>query len=87
MLNINDIPSSGLKIFISELSKKHGVRYARTGSTVLAQAITRLSDDDIAPDDTEKLVIALKKAKVINGSEMLTLLGRYFDENRHVRSL
>jgi hypothetical protein len=50
----------------------------------LAQTITRLADDDVKPDETEKLVIALRRANVIDGSQMLILLGRYFDETQHV---
>jgi hypothetical protein len=36
-------------------------------------------------DATEKLVIALRRAKVINGAAMVTMLGRYFEETRDVR--
>ena len=48
----------------------------------LAEVITRLSDDEVKPDETEKLVIALRLANVIDGPTMVTLLGRYFDETR-----
>jgi len=80
-----EIPHQGLKAFIADLARRHGVAYERTPSSVLAQVITRLSDDDVKPDATERLVIALRRAKIINGSTMVTMLGRYFDETRNVR--
>jgi transposase len=36
---------------------------------------TRLADDDVKPDETDKLVIALRRANVIDGREMVRLLG------------
>ncbi len=79
-----DIPLTGLGTFVANLAKRHGITYVRTGSSALAEVITRLSDDEVKPDETEKLVIALRRAKVIDGSTMVTLLGRYFDEARGV---
>lgn len=48
----------------------------------MAEVITRLSDDEAAPDETEKLVIALRRAEVIDDPTMVTQLGRYLDELR-----
>ena len=79
-----EIPLTGLGTFVANLAKRHGITYVRTGSSALAEVITRLSDDEVKPDETEKLVIALRRAKVIDGSTMVTLLGRYFDEARGV---
>lgn len=78
-----DIPMTGLSAYIANLAKQHGVVYVKTGSSALAQVITRLAGDDGNPDETERLVIALRRAIVINGRIMVTLLGRYFDETRH----
>ncbi len=57
--------------------------YVKTGSNALAQVITRLAGYDGNPDETEKLVIALRRANIINGPTAVTLLGRYFDELRN----
>ena len=68
---------------IAKLAEQHGVEYVETGNSALARVITYLSDDDTpvgGPDRTEKLVIALRKAKVISGRTMVELLGDYFDE-------
>lgn len=56
--------------------------YVRDGYSALAEVITRLSDDEVVPDETEKLVIELRRAEVIDGQTMVTLLGRYLDEQR-----
>lgn len=81
-LRVEDIPSTGLKAFIADLAARHGVSYVETNSSRLAQLFTELSGDDVKPDDTEKLVIALRKADVIDGPLMVALLGAYFDETR-----
>jgi hypothetical protein len=36
-----------------------------------------LADDDVRSDETEDLLVALKRANVINGPTMVDLLGRY----------
>lgn len=77
-----DIPTTGLSAYIADLAKRHGIVYVKTGSSALAEVITRLAGDDVKPEETEKLVIALRRANVINGRIMVTLLGRYFDETR-----
>jgi len=79
-----DIPVTGLSDYVANLAQRHGVAYVKTGSSALAEVITRLASDDVKPDETEKLVIALRRANVINGQIMVTLLGRYFDETRNV---
>ena len=82
-----DIPTAGLSAYIANLAKRHGVAYVQTGTSALAEVFTRLSGDEVNPDETERLVIALRRAKVIDGKTMVTLLGRYFGEARNVRSL
>lgn len=81
-VNVSDIPMIWLNAYIAELAKRHGVVYVETASGALAQAITHLAGDDGNPDETEKLVIAQRRANVINGPTAVTLLGRYFDETR-----
>lgn len=83
-LLVEDIPTTGLRSYISKLASDSGVQYVRDGYSVMAQVITRLADDEVRPDETEQLVIALRRSKVIDGATMVTLLGRYFDETQHV---
>lgn len=86
-MQTKEIPQVGLGAFIADLAMRYGVEYVRTGSSALAEVVTRLAGDDVKPDETEKLVIALRRANVIDGRTMVTLLGRYFDEMRDVRPL
>lgn len=64
---------------ILRLAKQHNVRYHHTPEDELAEVATRLAGDDVVPDEIEDLVVALKRAGAINGSEMVTLLGGYLD--------
>lgn len=82
-LNLNDIPPIGVSAFVADLAMRHGVEYVRTGSSAFAEVVTRLAGDDVTPDDTENLIIALRRADIIDGRTMVTLLGRYFDEMRN----
>ena len=75
-------PKTGLRTFIASFAERHGVSSVRSGSSALADIITRLAGDEPKPDNTEKLVIALRRAKVIDGRTMLELLSRYFAETR-----
>ena len=78
------IPKTGIASFVVELAQQHGVVYRRTGLSEFAQAISRMAGDEGAPDQIERLVIALRQAKVIDGSTMVEILGRYLDETREV---
>lgn len=62
---------------IEELACKHGVVYVPTPSDELAKVLTRLSDDSVVPDQIEDLIVSLRRANVIDGAQMATLLGRY----------
>lgn len=86
-MTTSNIPTSGLADFITDLAQKYGIQYARTPNDALADVITRLADDVIVPDETENLVVALKRAHVIDGQTMVTLLGNYFDELKHIQAV
>lgn len=80
MLNIDRIPAELIPSFASHLAAKNGVTYKRNNESVLAEIITSLSDDDVNPDDTQKLLIALTRANVISGHDMVLLLSKYLNE-------
>lgn len=61
--------------------------YIKTPSDYLAEVITNLSDDDVVTDDVEDLIVALKRAHVINAETMVALLGNYLNEKQNVRSI
>jgi hypothetical protein len=59
MINLENIPTTGVNLFVADLARQHGITYVRTNSSALAEVITSLSGDDVMPDGTEDLVIAL----------------------------
>jgi len=79
---IYNMPTKDFAQYIQDLAKKHGVKYIRTGNDALAEVITRLSDDDIDFDNTENTIVALKRAGIIDGKEMVKLLGGYLNEKK-----
>jgi hypothetical protein len=79
-LTTTHIPTSGLKEFVANFARKHGVRYVETHGDTLADVITRLTGDVVVTDATEDLIVALKRAGVIDGQAMVTLLGNYLAE-------
>ena len=81
---LSHIPSVGVGPFIANLAKRHGVTFAKTGSDAVAGVITRLADDEVITDETEDLIVALRRAHVIDGPTMISLLGHYLDEKRQV---
>jgi hypothetical protein len=81
---IANIPASNVAGYITGLAAQHGVTYVKTPLDELAQVITRLADDEVSTDATEDLIVALKRAHVIDVNTMVVLLGRHLDERLHV---
>ncbi|MFN5349235.1 MAG: hypothetical protein ACK5A0_06820 [Polaromonas sp.] len=87
MMITSEFPTTGVATFVADVARRHGVSYVRSSNDALADFITRFSDDEVATDQTEDLIVALKRSKVIDGSQMVALLGNYIDEAKHVRSV
>ncbi|WP_052166536.1 DUF4187 domain-containing protein [Methylobacter tundripaludum] len=75
-----DIPTTGLAKYITDLAKQHNVAYVKTLADEWADTITGLSDDSIESDDIEDLLLALKRAEILNIDDMLSLLVNYLRE-------
>ncbi|MFB2765068.1 hypothetical protein [Marinobacter shengliensis] len=69
-----------IRSYVIDLAAQHGIHYQATPADELAIVATRLAGDDVVTDEIENLIVALKRAGAINGSEMVALLGRYLDE-------
>ena len=69
-----------VKSQVELLAKVNGVTYKRTRLDVLADDITRLSGDDVVIDDTGHLIIALKRAGIIDRTMVADLIGRHLDQ-------
>lgn len=83
-IDLPAIPRHGVAEFVARLAEQHGVRYERTADDELAEVVTRLADDVVVTDETEDLVVALKRANVIDALTMVSLLGNYLDERQRV---
>ncbi len=55
--------------YIHDLAARHGVIYQQTALDQLSDAYARLSDSDVELDETENLITALRRAKVISDDE------------------
>lgn len=81
------LPVSGLRDYILGLASTHGVAYVETPTDKLADAITRLSDDDVHLDEIERLLIALERAGVVASDSVVPLHINYLREKLNVRSV
>lgn len=77
------IPDTNIDEFIIQFAREHGIKYTRTSADAMAEVITRLSGDEVPQDDIADLLVALKRANVIDGRTMIELLGRHIDECGH----
>lgn len=84
MLGTSEFPTTGAASFVADVARLHGVLYVRNSNDALADFITQFSDDDVVTDETEDLIVALRRSKIIDGSQMVELLGNHMDEARHV---
>jgi|25BtaG_2_1085352.scaffolds.fasta_scaffold00023_53 hypothetical protein len=62
---------------IRQLARQNGVTYQRLPDDGTATIATRLAGDEVVTDDVEDLIVALRRANVISGEQMVELLGRY----------
>ena len=78
-----EMPTHNIAAFVIELAKLHNVTYTKTSIDELADVATHLADDVVVIDETEDLIVALKRAHVIDAAAMVVLLGNYLDEKQH----
>lgn len=72
-------PSSA-SAYVAQLAHEHAVVYRRTAWENYAVTITQLAGDDVRLDATQKLIVALAKADVIDGTELVHLMHRHWNE-------
>ena len=78
-------PTQKVAAFVANLARRHGVSYIQTSNDAFASLVTTLSDDTVVTDSTQDLIVALKRAKVIDGKTMVALLGNHLDEQKNVQ--
>ncbi|WP_414041571.1 hypothetical protein ACJU26_05800 [Acidithiobacillus sp. M4-SHS-6] len=69
---------------VLKMAHAHGVVVQKTPVDMLAETITALAGDRVETDDTERLILALRRAHVLNGESAMLLLGKHLNERRHV---
>ena len=82
---MNEIELSA-KSYVIDLAAQHGISYQETAADRLAVVATRLAGDEVVTDEIEDLIVALKRAQLITGTQMAELLGQYLDEKLPVTS-
>ena len=67
-------------VYVAELAQKHNVTYQNNGIDQFAKKLSELSDKSVEPDDTCDLIVALKRANVIDAREMSHLVVKHLRE-------
>ena len=76
--NIDDaielaLPTTGIADYVAALAKKYQVNYASNQMDEWAKAVTILAGDEVNPDKTEDLIVALKRAGKLSQKEVALL--------------
>ena len=69
--------------FIHALAQKHQVTYKQTATDILAGHFTRLSGDEVELDETQLLLLALRRAGYINGFDAMRIQAAYLRRGKH----
>lgn len=67
---------------IHDLARRHGIRYERADTDDWAEAVSRVAGDDVNLDETEWLLVALRRAEIVPGIEGTRLQYRYMQERK-----
>lgn len=68
--------------YVRALAAEHGVTLEQDAHARMAQVFTALAGDDVELDEVERLLVALKRAGVIQGAEMVLLQAEYLRTKR-----
>ena len=74
------IPTTDVAGFIRNLARDNQVSYVATSDDAMAEALTRLADDDVHLDEVERLLLALERAGVIASADVVPLHVNYLRE-------
>ncbi|MBZ6078886.1 hypothetical protein [Microvirga puerhi] len=80
---VSQRPEGLVADYVRALAGAHGVTYKPTAYDAFAETASRLVGDDLPPaDETQDLLIALYRAKVITDQERNDLLVRHLRQTR-----
>lgn len=81
-------PKTEIASYVSALAQRHNVTYFSNAMDQWADTVTRLAGDEVNPDSTENLIIALKRAGKISKKDVAILTVNHLREVRqNVRSI
>lgn len=80
-----EIPVDDVGKFILDLANQHGVRTTRTKLDEFAEAVTRLSGDEVVLDHVGQTLVALKERELVTGDQMNRLFVNYLRERKRLQ--
>jgi len=73
-------PPESAELTIREMAWMNRIHVSRDGLDDWADTVTRLADDEVEFDEVQELIVAMRKAKVVDGIELTKLHARYLEE-------
>jgi hypothetical protein len=73
-------PSMSARGHIHRIAAEHGLTYQNDGIAHLARQIENMFGNAVDSDETSNLVIAIRRAGVMDGQDLTRLHGRYLRE-------
>jgi hypothetical protein len=80
--DLESLPTKDVGAFIAQFADMHNVSGERTRLTDWGEAVSRAAGDDIRLDHVERLLLALKQQRLINGRQAARLLTNYMRETK-----
>lgn len=82
-----DLPVSNVANFVMAFAEINGVKATRTRLDLFAEAVTRLSGDEVKLDEVGQTLVALAERKLISGAEMTKLMHSHILERKRGQAL
>lgn len=85
--SVLEIPVTNVASFVLDLAKQYGVRATRTRLDEFAEALTRLSGDEVVLDLVGQTLVALRENQLITGMQMNRMFVNHIRESASVNEL
>jgi hypothetical protein len=85
--DLDQLPKHGVIEFVDRLARAHGVVYERSKLDDWAEAVTRAAGDDVRLDQTEELLLVLRKLNLLTSRQASRLMVNHMREMKDVRSV
>ena len=81
---VDSLPTTNVRGFVAELAERYGVMRAKASSLEWGDSVAKVLGDYVELDETERLLVALKKTAVIDGRQVARLIANHFRERKAV---